>query len=211
MIAEIAAALDAAHSTGMVHRDVKPANILLEGGPGNGSSYLTDFGLTKGGEQATGPLTGTGQWVGTIDYVAPEQIQSGRVDARTDVYALGCVLYETLTGAVPYSGNDMQKMWGHVNEPFPALESGPRMAPTASLAAVIARATAKDPDDRFPSAGDLANAARAPLSGAPVEVPEHSVATGAAAAGLAETATARQRPGAGQAPTVAGGDTRQSA
>jgi serine/threonine protein kinase len=208
IVAEIAAGLDAAHAAGMVHRDVKPANILLSGGTNHRSSYLTDFGLTKGGSDSAGPLTGTGQWVGTIDYVAPEQIQSGRVDARTDVYALGCVLYEALTGSVPYTGNDMQKMWGHVNEPFPALAQAPPGA--EGLAAVIARATAKSPDDRFPSAGDLANAAQAALSGGAVDVPEHSVATGPAATGLAETATARQLPDVGgQAPTVVGGGASQ--
>jgi Protein kinase domain len=204
IVSEIAAALDAAHAAGMVHRDVKPANILLEGsGPGEGASYLTDFGLTKGGSGSAGPLTSTGQWVGTIDYVAPEQIQSGVVDARTDVYALGCVLYEALTGSVPYPGNDMQKMWGHVNEPFPALQTelpdGGR-----ELAAVIARATAKDPAQRFPSAGDLANAASAAVRGEPAGATEQSVATGAAATGLAQTATAQRLPqGAGGAPTVA--------
>jgi Protein kinase domain/SPOR domain len=203
IVAEIAAALDAAHAAGMVHRDVKPANILLEGRPGQGASYLTDFGLTKGGSGSGGPLTGTGQWVGTIDYVAPEQIQSGVVDARTDVYALGCVLFEALTGSVPYPGNDMQKMWGHVNEPFPALESGHGDA-AGRLGAVVARATAKDPGNRFPSAGDLAAAAAAAVSGEPVETQEHSVATGAAATGLAQTATARRPPtDPGQAPTAA--------
>jgi hypothetical protein len=204
IVAEVAAALDAAHRAGMVHRDVKPANILLSGAPGEGTAYLTDFGLTKGAGGSGGPLTGTGQWVGTIDYVAPEQIQSGVVDARTDVYALGCVLYELLTGSVPYTGNDMQKMWGHVNEPFPALESKLPGA-AAGLAAVTARATAKNPDERFPSAGDLARAASAALSEEPIETSEHSVATGAAATGLAQTATAQRPPvGIGQGPTVAG-------
>jgi hypothetical protein len=204
IVADIASALDAAHAAGFVHRDVKPANILLAGKPGRGSCYLTDFGLTKDAGGSGGALTGTGQWVGTIDYVAPEQIQSGTVDARTDVYALGCVLYETLTGSVPYAGNDMQKMWGHANEPFPALES---KLPDAAdgLAGVISRATAKIPDERFPSAGDLARAATAALSGNSVDAPEHSVATGAAATGLAQTATAQQRPEApGQAPTAIG-------
>ncbi len=204
IVAEVAAAVDAAHRAGMVHRDVKPANILLSGAPGQGSAYLTDFGLTKGAGGSGGPLTGTGQWVGTINYVAPEQIHSGVVDARTDVYALGCVLYELLTGSVPYTGNDMQKMWGHVNEPFPALESK-LPGPAAALAGVIARATAKNPDERFPSAGDLAKAASSALSDEPVETSEHSVATGAAATGLAQTATAQRPPaGIGQGPTVTG-------
>ncbi len=202
IVAEVAAALDAAHAVGFVHRDVKPANILVRGEPGSRSSYLTDFGLTKGGNDSGGPLTGTGQWVGTIDYVAPEQIQSGRVDARTDVYALGCVLYESLIGSVPYGGNDMQKMWGHVNEPFPTLP--PSVPNHAQLDAVVARATAKQPGERFPSAGDLANAARAALNGDAVEGPERTVATGSAATGMAETVTAKRLPPQGQAPTAAG-------
>ncbi len=192
IVTEIGAALDAAHAAGFVHRDIKPANILLSGEVDNRTSYLTDFGLTKGNDNHAGTLTGTGQWVGTIDYVAPEQIQSERVDARTDVYALGCVLYEAIAGSVPYAGNDMQKMWGHVHEPFPELSSS--IPGAERVSAVIARATAKDPGHRFPSAGDLANAARAALTGVAVEVPEHSVATGPASTGLAETATARSLP-----------------
>jgi serine/threonine protein kinase len=139
----------------MVHRDIKPANVLLESAPGAGKSYLTDFGLTKRGTSAT-QLTSTGQWVGTIDCVAPEQIQGGEIDARTDVYALGCMLYEALTGATPFAGDEMQKMWGHVNEPFPSPHGMRDQAP--GLAAAIERATAKDPDDRFPSAGAFAAA-----------------------------------------------------
>ena len=202
IVAETAAALDTAHAVGFVHRDVKPANILIRGDRGSRTAYLTDFGLTKGGNESGGPLTGTGQWVGTIDYVAPEQIQSSRVDARTDVYALGCVLYEALTGTVPYDGNDMQKMWGHVNEPFPAL---PSSVPAADrLNAVIARATAKDPDGRFPSAGDLASAASAALAGEDGDAAEGTVATGPAAAGMAETITAQRLPPRGGQPTAAG-------
>ena len=202
IVANVAAALDAAHAAGMVHRDVKPGNILLEGGTGNRKSYLTDFGLTKGNSESAAQLTGTGQWVGTIDYVAPEQIQAGRIDARTDVYALGCVLYETLTGTVPFSGNDMQKMWGHVNKPFPSFDD---TEASAGLGAVVERATAKDPADRFPSAGDLARAAAAALEGTEVEAPERSVATGPAAKGLAEeTAPTRKLPKPGLAPTVSG-------
>ena len=196
ILEEVGAALDAAHAEGMVHRDVKPANILLEGAPGRGTAYLTDFGLTKG-DNSAGQLTSTGQWVGTIDYVAPEQIQSKRIDARSDVYALGCVLYEMLTGSVPYSGNDMQKMWGHVNEPFPELEDHP-------LGEVLARATAKKPADRFPSAGDLARAAAAAISGEKVKVPEASVATGAAAKGIGEEAPTKKLARPNLAPTATG-------
>jgi predicted Ser/Thr protein kinase len=180
IVADVAAALDAAHSAGLVHRDVKPANVLIAGSAGNRSAYLTDFGLTKGLQGNSAQLTGTGQWIGTVDYVAPEQMTTGLVDARTDVYALGCVLFEMLTGSPPFAGSDMQKMWHQVNEPVPAL--GEELD---ALDPVIARATEKEPGERFPSAGDFARAARAAVEGTVADVPEQSVATGAAASGLA--------------------------
>ena len=115
----VASALDAAHESGLVHRDVKPANILLSGAGEHEHVYLTDFGLTKRlGSQ--GSLTRTGAWVGTPDYVAPEQIRAGTVDGRADIYSLGCVLYEMLTGEVAYpKDNDMAKLWAHVQDPCP--------------------------------------------------------------------------------------------
>jgi predicted Ser/Thr protein kinase len=197
VIADVAAALDAAHAAGLVHRDVKPANVLLTGEPGAGTAYLTDFGLTKGLQGNSAQLTGTGQWIGTVDYVAPEQMTSGRVDARTDVYALGCVLFEMVAGSPPFSGSEMQRMWHQVNEPVPSLSASAEAHP---LDPVIARATAKEPGDRFHSAGDLARAAQAAIEGTRPEVAEHSVATGAAAAGMAtaagaeRTRTMRARP-----------------
>ena len=101
LIGQVAAALDAAHARGFVHRDVKPANVLVEGGDGIEHALLTDFGLTKT-MQAETKVTQTGMLVGTFDYTAPEQLDERDVDARTDVYALGCVLFQTLTGRVPY-------------------------------------------------------------------------------------------------------------
>lgn len=193
IVAEIAAALDAAHTAGFVHRDVKPANILLAERSGRRTAYLTDFGLTKGLQAGATQLTGTGQWIGTLDYVAPEQMTSGRVDARTDVYALGCVLYEMMSGTVPFTGTDMQKMWGHVNEPLPVLGDN-RPHP---LAPVLDRAAAKNPDDRFQSAGDLARASAAALEGAPVSEAERSVATGVAATGMVEAGEAQHSAEAG--------------
>jgi serine/threonine protein kinase len=184
IIADIAAALDAAHSAGLVHRDVKPGNILLSGVPGHGDAYLTDFGLTRGPHGGSEQLTGTGQWIGTLDYVAPEQMANERIDARTDVYALGCVLYEMLAGAVPFAGNDLQKVMAKANQPIPPLPRNPEFD------SVIGRSTARDPDRRFRSAGDLARATRAALEGKTPQLTEQGVATGAAAAGLLESSPA---------------------
>jgi N-acetylneuraminic acid mutarotase len=157
VVRSVASALDAAHERGLVHRDVKPANILITGGGPNEQIYLTDFGLTKK-LGSPGSLTRTGAWVGTADYVAPEQIQGGAVDGRTDVYSLGCVLYEMLTGSVAYpKDNDMAKLWAHVQDPPPS----PRLKRPELVEAfdeVVSRATAKDPNDRYAKASDFADA-----------------------------------------------------
>ena len=164
IVRDVAAALDAAHEAGLVHRDVKPANILLTRSVEGDRAYLSDFGLTKDASSQTA-VTATGQWVGTVDYIAPEQLEHGRVDARTDIYALGCVLFELITNRVPYDGTELQKMWAHVNEAPPSVaEVRPDLAPT--LDPVIARAMAKDPAERFGSAADLARAAAAAVEDA---------------------------------------------
>jgi serine/threonine protein kinase len=156
---DIADALDAAHTLGLVHRDVKPANILVSGPPEHEHVYLTDFGLTKR-LGSVGALTRTGSWVGTPDYVAPEQIQGHTVDCRADIYSLGCVLYEMLTGHVAYpKDTDVAKLWAHVADP-PPMPSTERPELVASFDETIARATAKDPAERYPTAGDLATAVR---------------------------------------------------
>ena len=151
-------ALDAAHARGIVHRDVKPANVLLGAGD---HAYLTDFGLTKRVTSHTGS-TRDGGWVGTLGYVAPEQIRGERVDARADVYALGCVLYHALTGVPPYQReSDEATLWAHLHDDPPSLrDARARTCPRASTPSST-RALAKDPDDRFPSAGDLGRAALA--------------------------------------------------
>ena len=178
VIAQVAGALDAAHARGLIHRDIKPANVLLDGD----HAYLTDFGLTKrlSGETT---MTGSGRWVGTLGYIAPEQIRGVPVDARADVYALGCLLFYILTGVAPYRrDSDEATLYAHLNDPAPdprALETG---VPDG-LAAVVERALAKDPDDRFPSAGDLGRAALAAVGDAPPPPPERVVARGAAAPG----------------------------
>jgi len=152
IVAQVAAALDAAHARGLVHRDVKPANVLLD--PAD-HAYLTDFGLTKRLHSTATVATRAGGWVGTLGYVAPEQIRDERVDARTDVYALGCVLVHALTGAPPYErSSDEATMWAHLNDAPPDL---PATVP-AAFGSVVRCALAKDPADRFASAGELGRA-----------------------------------------------------
>ncbi len=173
LIAQVADGLDAVHAAGLVHRDVKPHNVIVGE---DGDAYLADFGLAKAMGATTG-LTATGQVIGTVDYMAPEQIEAQRVDARTDVYALGGVLYHAITGKVPYAERESSaKMWAHVNEPPPS--AGRR---GSVLDPVIRRAMAKDPADRFPSAGDLGRAAVAAARGEAVTEPEHVVGSGEAA------------------------------
>src|SRR5918992_3274624 len=121
ILEQVAAALDAAHRRGLVHRDVKPANALITE-DGDEHVYLTDFGLTKHAA-SVGGMTATGQFVGTVDYSAPEQIKGEPSDARTDVYALGCLLYQTLSGRVPYErDSEIAKIYAHLNDPPPCLE-----------------------------------------------------------------------------------------
>jgi DNA-binding beta-propeller fold protein YncE/predicted Ser/Thr protein kinase len=138
LLGQVAEALDAAHAAGIVHRDVKPHNILVEGK----RAYLSDFGLAKAYAE-TGPGSGA-SIVGTVEYMAPEQWRGERVGPSADVYALGCVLYEALTGVVPYARKE--------SDTEPEIPKG--------LDAVIERAVAKDPGDRYPTAGELIEAAR---------------------------------------------------
>jgi serine/threonine protein kinase len=174
LIAQVADGLDAVHAAGLVHRDVKPHNVIVGE---EDDAYLTDFGLAKAMASSSG-LTATGQVIGTVDYMAPEQIEGRRVDARTDVYALGGVLFHAITGRVPFDERESTaKMYAHVNEPPPS--TGGRLA--SVLDPVIRRAMAKDPADRHLSAGDLGRAAVAAIRGEPVTEPEHIVGSGEAA------------------------------
>jgi streptogramin lyase/predicted Ser/Thr protein kinase len=178
LIAQVANALDAAHARGLVHRDIKPANVLIDGD----HAYLTDFGLTK---RLTGEttMTGSGRWVGTLGYIAPEQIRGAGVDARADVYALGCLLFYVLTGVAPYRrDSDEATLYAHLHDAPPDARALMPDVP-ASLAHVVERALAKDPDDRYPSAGDLGRAALAAVGDGPAPPPERTVARGAAAPG----------------------------
>ena len=149
--AQIAAALELAHEKGLVHRDVKPSNVLVTP---EGHVYLTDFGLAKRAETAAG-LTAGDQMLGTVDYVAPEQIEGSEPDARSDVYSLGCVLYEILAGEAPFAAHKggMAKMWAAVNAEAQPINERRSDVPPA-LDEVMRRAMSKSPDER-PSAAEF--------------------------------------------------------
>jgi YVTN family beta-propeller protein len=164
IVASVAGALDAAHRRGLVHRDVKPANVMV-----GEHVYLGDFGLAR---QATsdddGAVTKTGQFVGTVEYVAPEQVLGQPATAATDVYGLGCVLFFALTGRAPFEGrSEYETMTAHLSDPPPRVTEHVASAP-AALDVVVARALAKDPADRFATAEDLAAATRAALASSAV-------------------------------------------
>jgi len=203
LIAQVGNGLDAIHAAGLVHRDVKPANVLLGGGEGDEHAYITDFGVARNVATESG-LTQTGRFVGTLDYVAPEQISGSPVDARVDVYALGCLLFKLLTGEVPFPREgEAARLYAHLNDPPPA----PSLyVPEVSMALddVVARAMSKQPEDRYPSAGDLGRAAVAAIGGRRVAVPERTVATGAAAtreSAPIPPAPAAATEGSGSSPT----------
>ncbi len=174
IVAQVASALDAAHAAGLVHRDVKPANVLIAGD----HAYLGDFGLTRmlSSEEQ---LTETGQWLGTTDFSSPEQLQGEHVDARAYIYSLGCVLHAALLGDPPFPRSTVPAtLLAHLSDPPP--RPSERGAPQG-FDRVMARALAKDPADRYPSAGDLGRAALAAARGEPVTESERSVAIGPAA------------------------------
>lgn len=160
---QVASALDAAHAHDLVHRDVKPGNILIAEGTDSDRpehAYLTDFGLTKKSLSLTG-FTSVGQFVGTLDYVAPEQISGRPVDGRCDVYSLACVLFEMLTGAPPFRrDDDMALLWAHQYDPPPALTQQRPDLPE-SVDTVFAQSLAKAPDDRYETCRGFVAALRA--------------------------------------------------
>lgn len=164
IVAQVASALDAAHANGLIHRDVKPANILMTGSAATlDQVYLADFGLTKRSESQAGSSL-TGQFVGTVDYVAPEQIEGKDVDSRVDVYSLGCLLYQCLTATPPFNkDNEVAVLWAHLREDPPKVSTRIPELP-AAIDEVVAKAMAKSPDDRYPTCADLVSAARVALS-----------------------------------------------
>ena len=188
IVSQIADALDAAHAEGLIHRDVKPSNILLVGPPERASvrgfAYLCDFGIasTLGGAST---LSRPGLAVGTAAYMAPERMSGERVDGRADVYSMACMFFECLTGHRPFPASDLlQALRAHLTAPRPRPSEHGAVVPPA-LDDVVTRGMAKDPNDRYATAGDFADAARAALS-APAPAPEQAPA----AAGLTDTAQA---------------------
>ena len=163
IVSQVAAALDAAHRDGLVHRDVKPSNVLVTE---EDHVYLTDFGIAHSTDATA--LTGTGTALGTIQYMAPERFLHGRGDRRMDVYSLGCLLHEVLTGRRPFEGDEVPaQMYAHVHLPPPRPSALVPGLPPA-LDEVVVRAMAKDPAQRFDTAGALAAAARVAVGGAAV-------------------------------------------
>ncbi|MFI8291688.1 serine/threonine-protein kinase [Streptomyces sp. NPDC085614] len=172
--AQVASALDAAHAHDLVHRDVKPGNILVAEGTDRDHPehvYLTDFGLTKKSLSLTG-LTTVGQFVGTLDYVAPEQISGKPVDGRCDVYSLGCVVFETLTGMPPFRrDDDMALLWAHQYDPPPPVSAERPGLPEAADT-VLGKALAKVPEERYDTCVEFVIELRAALEhGAPGPTP----------------------------------------
>jgi serine/threonine-protein kinase len=159
VIGQVGSALDAAHAAGLIHRDVKPANMLVDAGPGRADHvYLSDFGLSKKTLAASVALTGTGQFLGTLDYVAPEQIQGLAADGRTDQYGLACAAFELLTGMPPFPREEATAvMYAQLADPPPPVGSRRADLPP-SLDHVLARALAKAPADRYSSCQEFAGA-----------------------------------------------------
>jgi YVTN family beta-propeller protein len=197
---QLAAALDTAHERGLVHRDVKPSNVLLDS---HDHVYLADFGLTK---QLEGPglPVGQGPSLGTPGYVAPEQIAGGEVDGRADEYSLACLLYECLTGEVPFPrDSELAALWAHINDPPPHLSERRAELPEA-IDPVLAKAMAKEPDERYESCAELADAAREALGLGSVVVlrdrrPLFVAAAGVVLAGAALAGFLLNRGGGGPA------------
>ena len=154
IIGQIAGALDEAHALGLVHRDVKPGNVLLAHRAGREHAYLTDFGITRrAGDEH---LTRTGVALGSVDYIAPEQAHGADVDARADIYSLACILFQMISGSVVFDrDNDLEKLWAHVHDPPRRLVAlNPDLPP--GLQDVLDRALAKNPRERQQSATQLA-------------------------------------------------------
>jgi serine/threonine protein kinase len=159
LLRPVASALGAAHQQGLVHRDVKPANVLIARGNEQDEEhvYLTDFGIARRAASKSG-MTGTGTFVGTVDYMAPERVLGGKGDSASDIYSFGCMLFEALSGQLPFDrATNVAKVFAHVNDPVPSVRAIVQAVPER-LDAIVTKAMTKHPEDRFASAGELARA-----------------------------------------------------
>jgi serine/threonine-protein kinase len=214
LVCQVGRALDAAHAVGLVHRDVKPSNVLLvprmdgadltTSAAGDDFAYLADFGIARVADEGGGPaLTATGTAVGSTEYMAPERFGTAAPDARSDVYSLACVLFELLTGRRPFpAGDPLALMYAHLHQE-PERPSQLRPTVPAPLDDVVLQGMAKDPAQRWQTAGALAAAARAALTASGVPVPrDDAVTTVGAASGTGERVGTRpeQLPAAAPAP-----------
>lgn len=206
--AQVASALDAAHEHDLVHGDVKPGNILVAGGGSRFDpyhAYLTDFGLTKTSQSLTG-FTTVGPFVGTLDYVSPEQISGRPVDGRSDLYSLACVVYETLAGGPPFErDDDMAPLWAHQYDPSPALSVRRPGIASPAVDAVMAKARAKLPEDRYASCREFVAELRAAViadfpSGGPADIAPASPALAAPESAAARPPGPPSGPLAGSTP-----------
>jgi serine/threonine protein kinase len=193
IVGQVGGALDAAHARGLIHRDVKPGNVLVTEQPDAEDAdfcYLMDFGVSTWTASSAATITATGQMVGTANYMAPEQIEGAGVDGRTDLYSLGCVLYECLTGRAPFSGRSAPAiLYGHLHEQA-ALPSSIRTDLTPGVDAVIDRALRKAPDERYSTCRELSLELRAALAGSTATMP---IATPAASPSGSPEASSRRR------------------
>jgi Protein kinase domain len=200
LLRPVASALAAAHQRGLVHRDVKPANVLIARAEASGSEhvYLTDFGIARRADSTSG-VTRTGVFMGTTDYTAPERVQGGKGTAASDIYAFGCMLFQALTGHVPFDrGTELARMAAHVYDQVPAASAEVPGLPPA-FDAIIATAMAKDPADRYRSADEIVLALEEALGPGGVD------AGGVDAGGVEESAPVAQTapaPAAQTAPAV---------
>ena len=216
IVAQVASALDAAHARGLVHRDVKPANMLLEAAPGTDRPdhvYLSDFGLTKTSLAASG-LTATGQFLGTVEYVAPEQIESRPLDGRCDQYALACSAFEMLCGEPPFRREQsISVLYAHLSEPPPQIRLRRSELPDG-IEAVLAKALSKAPADRYATCGEFASALHAALGSAgsgPGGAPAGRRATEIAMPGASARGSAAPDAAAGAQPPWAAAASQPSA
>ncbi len=183
ILAQVGAALDAAHALGLLHRDVKPGNVLIapRGKDRAPRCFLTDFGLSKRTSKDSVSLTRPGDFVGTIAYTAPEQMLGSEPHAAADIYSLGCLLFECLAGQPPFTGREVEMMQAHIESPPPKLS---KKGFPPQLDAVIRKALAKEPAERYASCGELVQATAAALG---VQAPSAmSLGTGTEADGLLE-------------------------